>query len=270
MQPVHVAAPAGKQSGRLLMAPSDGAYIDLPPAKKAADVRISFGEADADASQSNPQCAFWVQDASTPSKHGPLNVLAQAPKEDYFLRGIPEGDHEVHVVLWLPPAHDANMKPSKPEELLAANGSSTFRVVQHAQAQFHVKRFEDFKPTYEWQQVLPWHRIPPGLEVTMDMEAGGQGGGNKARIPQPWQWEAKIHDDLTAAGGAPRVQRTAVQASTTMGELLQQLGLGAGLFDIVWQQEGGSHTQILQPNWTAQQADLFRYANNITVRRHVE
>lgn len=87
-----------------------------------------------------------------------------------------------------------------------------------------------------------------------------QEGGSQARIPRPWHWEPRVV-------GQEERQRVAVNADTTMSDVLQSLGLSDSTHEVVWCQESGKHERVLQSSWTAAQADLFRYQKQIVVRR---
>eukprot|EP00931_Biecheleriopsis_adriatica_P013276 TRINITY_DN114632_c0_g1_i1.p1 TRINITY_DN114632_c0_g1~~TRINITY_DN114632_c0_g1_i1.p1 ORF type:complete len:261 (-),score=60.38 TRINITY_DN114632_c0_g1_i1:42-824(-) len=247
------ATPSGAERG-LILAPLEGDYVDLPSGKSAADVIARFNSETA----GSGSLAFWIEAASDASKRGPVNCLQQVPSEAYALRGIPEGQHRIHAVLWQPqPGAAEGAQPTTPEELAPGGG---FTVRSHANVSFFVRRFEDFLPSYDWNVVERWHRLPPGLEVSLDL---GEGGSRKARIPQPWQWDVRV---LGESGEATK-QRVAVEAETSMAELLSRLGLSDSTHEIVWSQEDGKHERLLQPSWTARQADLFRYSSQIFVRR---
>lgn len=248
MATVHVpdAAPPALSGQPLITSPKEGDYVELPAGKSAADVTIKFGVAPG-------RLAFWIEFAEDPSKVGQMNCLPRVPEEAYALRGIPEGSFRVHAVLWeaLDPLAPVK-EPQKPSEL---QSGGSFVVSDRMTASFFVRRFEDFVPRYEWQPVEGWHRIPRGLEVIMDL-----GAGRRARIPQPWQWDA------TVEGEADR-RRVGVEAESTMASLLGGLGFDASTHEVVWRQADGKFERVLDGAWTARQADLFRYEKDVLVRR---
>mmetsp|Transcript_41896 Transcript_41896/g.125239 ORF Transcript_41896/g.125239 Transcript_41896/m.125239 type:complete len:253 (-) Transcript_41896:67-825(-) len=247
MAVVVVPEAASTADAELILAPKEGAYVDLPAEKNAADVIISFGALQG-------RLAFWVESAEDPGRHGPVNCLPSVPSEAYALRGMPEGRHRVHAALWEPPAADPAAQPKLPKEL---GVGGRFEVRHLASRCFNVKRFADFTPGYDWRPVEPWHRLPPGLEISMDLSGSGGDGQRRARIPQPWQWDATVD-------GA--VKRVPVEAEATVATLLERLGLPAASHEMVWRQPDGQHERVLEPSWTAQQTDLFRYSKDIIVR----
>lgn len=231
----------------LIVKPQDGEYVRLPGDKTVADVEVSFGPL-------RGQLAFRVEGVDNPSLQGPVNTLPQVPSEPYALRHLPEGAFRLHAALWEPlPDAPTGLVPKVATDL---QEGSPFSISLRTTVLFHVRRFEDFAASYEWRPVEPWHCVPPGLEIEMDL---GGAGSRRARIPQPWQWDAKIQGEA-----APR--RVAVEAEFTMAELLARLGLSKDTHEVVWQQPGGSHERALNAEWTARQADLFRYASQISVR----
>ncbi|CAE8720738.1 unnamed protein product [Polarella glacialis] len=233
----------------MIFAPREGAFLELPAGKAQADVIVKF-------SRAQGSLAFWIEsaDAASPLK-GPLNVLATVPLEDYALRGIPEGTYTIHAMLWEVAAGAPDAQPRTSEELLGS--SSAFRLLRgRTSVSFTVKRFEDFVPKYEWKPVAHWHRLPPGLEIVLDL---GGSGDRKARIPQPWQWDARVADEAVP-------KRVPVMADTTMALLLSLMGFSTNTHEVVWGQDDGKHEQVLEVNWTSTQANLFQYSRQIFVR----
>lgn len=259
----HVQEPAlpdKKGQFELITKPKDGDYIELRPGKNDVDVRITFGQHPTCETVTSPlQLAFWIENANDSKKHGPVNCLPKVPAEEYMLRRIPEGSHRVSAALWrfaadVPIQQQNQQNPKSPLDLKSGH---PFDVVYFASITFHVRIFEDFSATYSWQFVHPWHRLPPGLEIALDMSGGGD---RKARIPATWKWDAHFDD--------PRdVVRVDVEASTTVAQLLQKLGCSHADHQLVWIQPGGTHQHVLEPDWTAQQVDLFRYGHSIHVQR---
>jgi hypothetical protein len=63
----------------------------------------------------------------------------------------------------------------------------------------------DLRLTYEWQKIMPWHRVPAGAEYSLSLDGSGL---KQARIPIPWQ--------LTVDFGAPfRIHRIFVAPTST-------------------------------------------------------
>ncbi|CAE7241653.1 unnamed protein product, partial [Symbiodinium pilosum] len=191
--------------------------------------------------------AFWLEGGTA----SPMNCFEKVPAEPYVWRGVPEGRHHIQAVLWKARAN-SSMQPTCREDL---ENKAAFEVTRAERVEFCVRRFEDFIAAYDWRKVEPWHRVPEGLEIAVNL----QEGGSQARIPQPWSW------DVLVVGQAK--QTVQVRADTKMADVLQGLGLSDSTHEVVWCQEGGSHERVLQPNWTAVQADLFRYRDQIVVRR---
>jgi len=243
--------------------PKEGAYVEVPHDKSAADVFVAFNGSGGDVGGQPWRMAFWIEDAANAQKHGQVNLLDKIPTEDYALQNIPEGSYRVRAVLWMPNA-DAQEQPKKPDQLLGDSG--TFKVLARADVAFNVKRFEDFSPAYDYKEVQPWNRVPTGLEITMDMSGGG---GKKARIPQTWQWDAVVNDKAEPSGR--RTIRVEVQADATFEKMLRQAGLDPTAWEAVWQQfdakrEKVQFERVMDVGWTAQQADLFRYQKDIAIR----
>jgi len=229
----------------LILAPKDGGYVELPREKKAADVIIRFG-------QRPGHLAFWIESAQDQGHRGPLNCLDAVPSEDYALRNIPEGSYRVHAAIWEASA-GASGQPKAANELEVGG---PFITREKATVSFTVRLFEDFNASYEWAVVELWHRLPPGLEISLDL--GGANGDRRARIPQPWQW------DVTVDGAD--VKRVAVEADDSMDTILARLGISTATHEVVWRQPDGNFERILEPAWTARQADLFKYGRNMFVR----
>lgn len=251
MSVVRVDAPAnGEEVRGLIASPKDGQYLDLPSGKQVTDVFVTFAKAPAEAA--SLQMAFWIEAADDPSKRGVLNILPGVPTEPYALRGIGAGAHRIRAALVRAGAAE---KPTHAD--LPAMSPSLETAVT-----VHVRAFEDFRPSYEWRTVELWHRIPPGLEVRLGLDDFGE---RSARIPERWQW------DVVAAPGtdvsALERQRVEVTATSTLGELKQQLGANGPAWELVWRQEGASHERVLEDSWTATQADLFNYKNDIVLRQ---
>mmetsp|Transcript_168216 Transcript_168216/g.540434 ORF Transcript_168216/g.540434 Transcript_168216/m.540434 type:complete len:251 (-) Transcript_168216:143-895(-) len=232
----------------LVTKPREGDCIDLTAGKAAADIFLNFRPAPG-------QLAFWVEGVTNPALRGPINYLPYVPSEAYALPGIPEGTYRLHAATWEAPAGASASKPSTPADL--AQGGP-FTVLERSQLCFQVRRFEDFVASYEWQPVERWHRVPVGLEICLDLGGSGGDGGRKARIPQPWTWDARI-----AGEAAPR--RVHVEAETTVGELLKRAGLQEDTHEVIF--AAGGFERILESAWTAKQADLFRHAKQVEIRR---
>lgn len=247
MEVVTARAGAGAAEASLIVTPREDDYLDLAQGKAAADVITTFRS-----SAGTGRLAFWIEAAEDAAKRGPLNCLPQIPSEPYALRGIPEGRHRIHAVLWEPLETASSPEPASVEELLETGG---FVVLTRATVSFSVRRFEDFVAAYDWKPVERWHRLPPGLEVALDM---GESQSRKAKIPQPWQWDVQVDEQEGR-------QRVPVEADTPLLELLTRLGLTTSTHELIWSQ--GGHERVLQPTWTARQTDLFRYAQQIRVRR---
>jgi len=242
----EAAGAAASDSRELIASPKEGSFVELPSSKNAADVIISFGPLQG-------HLAFWVESTEVPNRRGPVNCLPAVPTEAYVLPGLPEGPYRLHAALWEPSTGTAAAaQPSAPSELEA---DGPFQVRLRASRCFHVRRFADFSPSYDWQAVEPLHRLPPGLEITMDLSASD--GGRRARIPQPWQWDARVEGE---------VQRVPVEADATVASLLELLGLSPATHEAVWRQADGKHERVLEVSWTARQADLFRYSKDIIIR----
>jgi len=243
------AAPGDGGPARLIKKPEAGDFIDLPAGKAAADVFVTFGEGQG-------QLAFWVEGVTNSSLRGPVNCLPVVPAEAYAVRGLPEGAFPLHAALWeaAPGAGDA-----KPQTAADLDGAR-FVVAARAAVDFTVRRFEDFAAGYDWQPVERWHRLPAGLEISLDLGTGAGSGSRRARIPQPWNWDARVQDD-------PAPRRVPVEADTTFGELLLRLGFSRETHEAVWQQPDGSHARPMDAGWTARQADLFRYRGQISIRQ---
>jgi len=237
-------------AGRLIAKPKDGDYIDFSAGKSSADVVVGFGAL-------TGRLAFWIEAADSSELLLPVKCLSEVPKEAYLVPGVREGTWRLCAAGWEPPQAALAATPSTPADL-ASGSQSGFGVASRAEVCFTVRRFEDFAPSYEWKPLARWHRVPPGLEVDLDL--GGEGAGNRARIPQPWQWDAQI-----AGEAAPR--RLAVKADSTMAQLLEQLGFTSQTHEVVWRQPDGAHERVLDCQWTATQTDLFRYAKQIEIRR---
>jgi hypothetical protein len=63
----------------------------------------------------------------------------------------------------------------------------------------------ELRLTYEWQKIMPWHRVPAGAEYSLSLDGSGL---KQARIPIPWQ--------LTVDFGAPfRIHRIFVAPTST-------------------------------------------------------
>ena len=72
-----------------------------------------------------------------------------------------------------------------------------------------------------------------------------QEGGSQARIPRPWHWEPRVvgqeaaqsisswHPASTSRLREER-QRVAVNADTTMSDVLQSLGLSDSTHEVAW------------------------------------
>ncbi|CAE7198747.1 unnamed protein product [Symbiodinium natans] len=194
--------------------------------------------------------AFWLEvGGGSPT---PMSCFDKVPSEPQVWHGVPSGDHRIRAVLWKAPS-GSSAQPKSKEEL---EGTGPFEVARSESVELVVHRFEDFNPSYEFRKVEPWHRLPEGLEISVNL----QEGGSQARIPQPWQWDVRVV-------GQEARQRVPVRAETTMSDILEVLGLSDSTHEVVWCQDSGKHERVLQPGWTALQADLFRYQNQVFVRR---
>mmetsp|Transcript_161877 Transcript_161877/g.393236 ORF Transcript_161877/g.393236 Transcript_161877/m.393236 type:complete len:173 (+) Transcript_161877:3-521(+) len=167
---------------------------------------------------------------------------------------MPEGRHRLRAAVYAPPGGAPGARPRSPEDLAPGGG---FEVRHSASCCFNVKRFVDFAPSYDWQPVEHWHRVPPGLEISLDLSGSGGDGQRRARIPQPWQWDAAV-DGV--------VKRAPVEAEATVASLLERLGAPEAAHEMVWRQADGRHERVLEGSWTARQVDLFRYSKDIIVR----
>jgi len=239
----------------LILKPSGGACLELPAGKAATDVFVTFAPPAEDPTASAPSrgFAFWIEAADQSGKMGQLNHLSSVPSEAYALRNIPAGSFRVRAALWC--SGKPGVTPSSASELLQA--ATGFEVKREAAVEFQVRSFEDFSPTYEWQPVQQWHRVPVGLEVALDLATGGR----RARIPSSWQWDAAI--DV----GEKRKMRVAVEAADSLGILLQKLGLDPSLYEAVWRDPDGKFERTLDASWTAQQSNLFGYQKDISIRQ---
>ncbi|CAE7945011.1 unnamed protein product [Symbiodinium necroappetens] len=247
--PVHprtsmelVGEKASVGESKLILVPKTGQNVALADGA-LADVSVKFNSA------LPGGLAFWLEVGGSPST--PMNCFEKVPTEPYVWRSVPEGNHVIRAVLWK--TADSSMQPKSKEDL---EGAGPFEVTHAEKVDFFVHRPEDFNPSYDWRKVEPWHRLPEGLEISMNL----QEGGSQARIPQPWHWEPRVV-------GQEERQRVAVNADTTMSDVLQSLGLSDSTHEVVWCQESGKHERVLQSSWTAAQADLFRYQKQIVVRR---
>mmetsp|Transcript_102006 Transcript_102006/g.287982 ORF Transcript_102006/g.287982 Transcript_102006/m.287982 type:complete len:264 (-) Transcript_102006:182-973(-) len=239
----------------LIAKPKDGDYVELPAGKEGANVHIRFSpHVGGNSSSVGGSLAFWIVDAG--GRCGPLNCLPVVPTEEYALPGIPAGTYRLSAAIWRASTR-GGADPAPTPKTLADLRSSFFTIVMEAVVMFHVRRFEAFSPSYEWRGVEPWHKVPPGLEVRLDM---GDGGGRLARIPQPWRWDARVEGEA-----APR--RAEVEAGTKVAEVLARLGVDVSTHEIVWRDPDGKWERILDCSWTAEMANLFGYARDIFVRR---
>lgn len=240
MQLLGEKASAGES--KLILVPKTGQNVALADGA-LADVSVKFNSA------LPGGLAFWLEVDGSPST--PMSCFEKVPTEPYVWHGVPEGNHFIRAVLWK--TTDPSMQPKSKEDL---EGAGPFEITHMEKVDFFVHRPEDFNPSYDWRKVDPWHRLPEGLEISMNL----QEGGSQARIPQPWHWEPRVV-------GQEERQRVAVIADTTMSDILQSLGLSDSTHEVVWCQESGKHERVLQSSWTASQADLFRYQKQIVVRR---
>ena len=194
---------------------------------------------------------FMHSDLQANGKPGTINVLDQVPSEPYVWQKVPEGQHRIQVVLWKPTsAMDATSQPKAPEDLSSfdcSRGRATVDII--------VRRFEDFMPSYDWKPVERWYQLPPGLEISMDLS----GEAKRAKIPEPWKWQVEIIGE-----GAEMIE---VRRDSTMSELLEKMKLSDSTHEVVFCDPNGKHEISLKPDWTAQQADLFRYRDQVQVRR---
>eukprot|EP00927_Polykrikos_kofoidii_P029600 TRINITY_DN25582_c1_g1_i1.p1 TRINITY_DN25582_c1_g1~~TRINITY_DN25582_c1_g1_i1.p1 ORF type:complete len:301 (-),score=75.13 TRINITY_DN25582_c1_g1_i1:43-834(-) len=243
---------------RLLTKPKEGEYIELPKNANVVNVFVTFETPRSETAQ----LAFWIEDASDPSRRGQLNLLPSVPTEEYALQGIPAGSHRVRAVLWNAPP---GVKPSSAADLQRSGGE--FEILSEDAVVFCVRRFEEFQPSYEWARVEEWHLpLPPGLEINMEL-----GGHSSARIPRTWKWDVRVSSDASVAGeGETRHVRIDVDADATIGVLLDRAGLSREAYEVVWRQPGGGFERILEPSWTARQANLFQYSRDMLIRLAVE
>ncbi|CAE8618721.1 unnamed protein product [Polarella glacialis] len=191
-------------SRRLLLKPADGDFVDLG-GKAAGRVRLSFNK---DLDFRGDYLVFWIADAEYPPRRGPLTVKRSVPADDFLLRNIAQGRHRVTcLVVKAPPSWDA--EPSH-------SSLMHFEVMDQTVAVITMRDFKDLVPSYNWQKAEPWHRLPPGLEIKMDLDKGG----SRARIPQPWIWKVKVH-----LAAFPNMQELAVEvrAETRPADILASL-----------------------------------------------
>eukprot|EP00929_Paragymnodinium_shiwhaense_P037263 TRINITY_DN19889_c0_g1_i1.p1 TRINITY_DN19889_c0_g1~~TRINITY_DN19889_c0_g1_i1.p1 ORF type:complete len:264 (+),score=53.25 TRINITY_DN19889_c0_g1_i1:88-879(+) len=256
MAAVHVPDASPSITAELIKAPREGSCVELPDGKQAANVFVTFGEAADLPCFAECGLAFWIQDFTNPAKRGPLNCLAAVPKEDYALQGIPEGSHRICAALWRRRG-DGESKPSSHADLEVGGA---YEAVHRQEVAISVRRFEDFKPAYDFQAVEQWHRLPPGLEIVLDLSSGLR----TAKIPLPWKWDVRIERD----DGTEEVKRVDIVApDMPMAKILESLGLSTCQHDIVWKQADGSHEQVLNLQWNVRQVSLWKYAKDILIRR---
>ena len=92
-----------------------------------------------------------------------------------------------------------------------------------------------------------------------------------ARIPSPWPWQAQVDGEE---------QRVSVQRSSSMAELLEALDLSDSTHEVAGRPRAGRrpgrgaevwcdgrYESGLRPEWTAEQAQLFRYREQVRIRR---
>lgn len=162
----------------VMLKPLDGEFIDLG-GQTTGSIRISF----------NPKLefrgdylVFWIEDVDDASRRGPLNVKASVPKEDSFLQNVHAGAHRVKVsVVKRMPGSSGLTEPTH-------DSLSSFQSLDQASAVVTMQEFEVFVARYRPQPVLPWHRLPLGLEIKMDLTKGG----STARIPETWKWDVSV------------------------------------------------------------------------------
>lgn len=248
MAAVHIPGAEANLRQDLIVSPREGAFLDVPAAKTALDVIVDFGAF-------TGSLAFWIEGTTATGKHceGPVNCLPDVPKEAYALRNIPEGTYTLSASIFEVPAGSAALQPRTKEELEGGQ----FKVTLTCKRSFSVRRFEDLKPSYEWQHLEPWQKVPPGLEISLDLNAGA--GSRRAKIPESWSWDA-------AVAGEESTRRIVVRRAMTMAQLLEEAGLSPTSHEVVWSQPEGQQARVLEAAWTVEEVDLFRYRGQVQLR----
>lgn len=119
-------------------------------------------------------------------------------------------------------------------------------------------------PSYEWQLVYPWQRVPPGLEVQLPLDGVGQ---KRARVPPSWRLQLYVPGEQEGSGGGGLggfFVRTDLHAASTVLELRREIARHprfALRVDRVRLSLGG---RVLGDHETAEGLDLFNRQRELT------
>jgi len=133
----------------------------MPHGATHGTVEVAFAE----------PCRYWIEHATL--GRGEVNRAEAGIK--YSIGNLPEGDYTMVA--------QVSRDGAEVGEERRAVGSLRGRIVEQRRAVPLYPSKPVVRPSYEWMAVPPGHAVPRGLEVRMDLGAGG----NMCRIPHAWK-----------------------------------------------------------------------------------